>query len=296
MKKILILGKQSPLALAIYELILKETDWKIYLELDNYKSSVINDKLSFQVIQYDKKVLRKIILDIAPNYIINCLSLDDFQLNEDNKKESWDYNVGTIEALSKGAFMTESKLIFFSTDNIFDGNSGPYNEDDLANPINYYGKTKLGSENYCISNNVQFVSIRIPEYYGNNNSTGTNIFYKIINDNKIELATNIFTSPVLLDDIALGVLKIIDKNKLGIYNFAGLDYISEYDYGMMIKEYLSLNKVEIFSYSYDSKKSKTKKLVRGGLINLKSEIELNMKFVGLHSGLTTVRFQINYNN
>jgi dTDP-4-dehydrorhamnose reductase len=296
MKKILILGKQSPLAVAIYELILKETDWKAYLELDNYQSVAEGDNISIMPIIYDKKTLRKIVLEFGPNYIINCLSYDEPEKCEEYKKEAWDFNVGTIEALSKAAFMTESKLIFFSTDNIYNGTNGPYSEDDLPNPLNYYGKTKLGCENYCISNNASFITVRLPEYYGNNNSTGSNIFYKIINNEEIILATNLYTTPVLLDDIAIGVIKIIDKNKSGFYNFSGPDYISEYDYGVKISEYLALDKSIIKPYTYSVEKSKIKKMLRGGLVNLKSEIDLNMNFVNLHSGLTTVRFQINYNS
>jgi len=296
MIKVLILGTQSPIAVSIYELILKETDWKVHLELDNYlvdKSKGINNPIP---IYYDKKTLRKTVIEYGPNYIINCLSLDEPNWTESNKRETWDYNVGNIEALAKAAFITESKLIFFSSDNIYNGLNGPYSETVLPDPINYYGKSKLGCENYCISNNVSFASIRIPEYYGDNNSIGTNIFYKIINKENVKLAVNSFTTPVFLEDIALGVIKLIDKKKSGFYNFGGPDFISEYEYGSKIAEYLNLNKMLIEPYTYNNDKDKDKKMLRGGLINLKTETDLNMKFVNLHSGLTTVRFQINYSS
>ena len=71
--------------------------------------------------------------------------------------------------------------------------------------------------------------------------------------------------------------------------------MSEYEYGIRIGEYLSLDKSKIIPVTYQPQKEKAKKMQRGGLINLKSEIDLDLKFVNLHSGLTTVRFQINYN-
>lgn len=295
MKRILILGKQSPVAVAIYEVLLQETDWNVFLELDNYESDYHKESDIPKTILYDKKQLRKTVIEYSPNYIINCLSIDDPDYIEQNKKFAWDFNVGTIEALSKASLMTESKLLFFSTDNIYNGKNGPYHEEHLPEPVNYYGKTKLGCENHCISNNIPYLSVRLPEYYGSNNSIGSNIFYRLINKQHTKLAVNLFTSPVFVDDIALAVMKMLNKDKFGFYNLAGADYISEYDYGIKIAEYLGLDIRLIEPYSYEPDKNTAKKLIRGGLVNLKSETDLNLKFVNLHSGLTTVRFQINYN-
>jgi len=294
MKRILILGKQSPIAVAIFDILIQETDWKVFLELDNFDSESSKSLGYPNPILYDKKSLRKTVMDFSPNYIINCISIDDPDYIEENKKLAWDYNVGTVEALSKSAFMTESKLVMFSSDKIYNGLNGPYHEEHLPEPVNYYGKTKLGCENHCISNNVPYLSVRLPEYYGNNNVVGNNIFYRIINNEKVKLAVNSFTSPVLIDDIALAVFKMLDKDKYGFYNLAGADYISEFEYGSKVVEYLGLDKNLIEPYTYQYEKDKAKKLLRGGLVNLKSETDLNMKFVNLHSGLTTVRFQINY--
>ncbi len=295
MKKILILGKQSPIAVAVYELILKETDWIVSLELDNYTHSDSDEKY-LEPIFYDKKTIRKVVMDYNPGYIINLLSYDIAEKCEEHRKECWDFNVGTVEALSKAAFMTEAKLIVFSSDNIFDGTNGPYSEDVLPNPLNYYGKTKLGCDNLLLASSIPFTSIRLPEYYGNNNSIGSNIFYNIINKKSMSLSVNSFTNPILLDDIALGVIKIIEGNKTGFYHFGGPDYISEYEYANKIVDYLGMDKSLILPYTYSSENAKIKKYLRGGLINLKSEVELGINFVNLHSGLTTVRFQINYNN
>lgn len=294
MIKILILGKQSPIAGAILDLIIKETDWNVYLELDNYDTEEYQKHGIRKPVLYDKKTIRKTVMGFGPDYIINCLSLNDPEYIEENKKYAWDFNVGTVEALSKSAFMTESKLIIFSTDNIYNGIDGPYHEEHLPDPINYYGKTILGCENYCISNNIPYLSIRIPEYYGNGNTLGNNIFYKLTNNEKISLATNSFTSPILVDDIALAVIKLIEKDRFGFYNLSGADYVSEFEYGSKIIEYFSLSKDLIEPYTYTASKGSAKKLLRGGLINLKSQTDLNINFVNLHSGLTTARYQMNY--
>lgn len=292
--KILILGKQNPLAVSILEHIIQETNWRVFLELDNYDLELYKNEGIHKHILYDKKSLRKTVLEYSPNYIINCLSIDDIDYCEENKKYAWDFNVGTIEALSKATFMTESKLLMFSTDNIYNGMNGPYHEEHLPEPVNYYGKTKLGCENHCISNNVPFLSIRIPEYYGSSNSVGSNIYYRLTNNEKVKLALNCFTSPVLIDDIALAVIKLIEKNRSGFYNIGGSNYVNEVAYGEKIVEFLGLSKELISTYEYIPSKQFANKLLKGGLINLKSETDLNMKFANLNSGLTTTRFQANY--
>lgn len=296
MKKILILGKQNPIAGAILDLMIHETDWNVLLEMDNYDTEVFKLHGLYQPVLYDKKTIRKTILSFAPNYIINCLSLNDPEYIENNRKYAWDFNVGTVEALAKAAFMTESKLVMFSTDNIYSGLDGPYHEEHLPDPVNYYGKTLLGCENYCISNNVPYISVRIPEYYGNGNTLGSNTFFKLINNMEVNLADNVFTSPVLVDDIALSVLKLIEKDRFGFYNIGGSDYVSEFTYGSKIIEYFQLNSELIKPYTYTHNKNTYKKLIKGGLINLKSQTDLNINFVNLHSGLTTARFQMNFLN
>ncbi|MBX3043699.1 MAG: sugar nucleotide-binding protein [Candidatus Kapabacteria bacterium] len=290
MKRILILGKQSRLAVAIYVMLTRETDWKVYFDLDSLDSEKVTDTGQYYPIVYEKKDLRKVVMEYDPDYIVNCLSFDVPEIAEVDKKFAWDYNVGNIEAISKAAMMTDSKLLMFSTDNIYSGINGPYGEDHLPEPVNYYGKTKLGSENHCISNNVPFISVRLPEYYGGTGSNAFNIYYKLINNIEQNLAVNCFTTPVYIDDAALAVLKIILKDKFGFYNLGGPDYVSEYEYGVKLADVLGFEKESIKPYTYSNSKNECRKLIRGGLINIKSETDLNMKFVNLHSGLSSVKF------
>lgn len=173
--------------------------------------------------------------------------------------------------------------------------SGPFNEEHLPEPINYYGKIKLGCENQLIGSNIGFVTFRIPEYYGGVSLLNSNIYYKILNDKKVWLATNSFTTPIYIEDVSVAVLKALYKNKHGFYNLAGNDYVSEYEYGLRIAKYLEKDTklIEPYTYSLTAHKNSANKYLRGGLVNLKAQTDLNCKFVNLHSGLSSIKYQNN---
>ena len=103
--------------------------------------------------------LKDVVNDFKPTIIINSSAYTDVDKAEKNKMLARNINVLGVANLIK-ASKKGTKLIHISSDYVFDGKKGNYKEEDLTYPVNYYGKTKLESENLIIGSNKPYVIFR----------------------------------------------------------------------------------------------------------------------------------------
>ena len=111
------------------------------------------------------------------DYCINCAAFTNVELAEKNREPAFDVNAKGVRNLALACKAHRVKMIHISTDYVFDGEKvGAYLPNDVPNPINEYGKSKLEGENYILQILNQFFIIRTSWLYS---SYGKN-FYKTI--------------------------------------------------------------------------------------------------------------------
>lgn len=235
------------------------------------------------------KEIKKILISLKPSVIINCAAFTNVDLCEEQKAECWKLNVDFVEVIARAAAVTNSQLIHFSTDYIFDGFSGPYSETATPNPINFYGKSKLAAENAIKSIDGKFTIIRTNFLFGPS-QTGKKTFVDYVLDNlsqskPIKVVDSLFSNPILTTDIAKGVRRIIKESYLGVVNFAGPDYVSRYSIACKIAEQKNfdlnlIEKVNIYDIEFLANRP-----IKGGLKNQKALNDLNIKFQNLDNAL-----------
>ena len=93
-----------------------------------------------------KKALEKVFADFRPQVVFHAAAYKHVPLMEENPSQAILTNVKGTKNIVNAAKTTNSKIIYMSTDYVFDGKKGMYKENDESNPINYYGKTKLEGE------------------------------------------------------------------------------------------------------------------------------------------------------
>ncbi len=118
------------------------------------------------------------------------------------------------------------KFVYISSEYVFDGNSGPYGSGSAANPINYYGRTKLEGEKISLKSFPGALVIRLGALYGYNgpDDKETTVSKLIAGLDKPEplKADNIqIKHPILLEDAARTLLKLLDYGASGIYQANG---------------------------------------------------------------------------
>ena len=104
------------------------------------------------------KTIEDTILEIDPDIIINCSAITDVDKIEEESKNAFEVNSYGVQNISKLSEKYSKRFIHISTDSIFDGENGWYNENDRPNPINQYSKSKLKGEELIIKNNSDRVA------------------------------------------------------------------------------------------------------------------------------------------
>lgn len=267
-------------------------------------SDYINKRKRDSIYTFDireKKTLNFILEDEKPDIVINTAAVTDVDACEDNKKLAMELNAILPESLALFSNKYKYHLITFSTDYIYDGKKGPYTEEELPNPLSYYGKSKLAGENAVrIEAEKRSTIIRTNVVYGNSSYQKTDFIRWIINNLKEEKPLKIidgqWCNPTLTDDIAKGVYKIITKKRKGIFNFAGRGYYNRYQIALLIAEIFNFDKKLITKIPSSDLKQKAIRPEKGGLVNLKAEAILGMKFSTLETGLINLKHQLSKEN
>lgn len=296
-KKIVITGASGKIAEATYKYLSNETDYQIILFTSG--SAYIDHRKTDKVYTFDirnKKTLDFIIEDERPDVIINTAAMTDVDACEDDKKNAWLLNSTLVENLASLSKKYKIHLITFSTDYIFDGKDGPYDEDALPNPISYYGKSKLAGENLARTQCDKSTVIRTNVVYGYS-SYGKNDFIRWLIKNleegkKLNIIDGQYCNPTYSEDIAHGVYKAISKKEYGVYNFSGEGYYKRYEIAMKVCEVYNFDKKLVNSIPSKELKQKAKRPEKGGLINLKAKSALGIKFTTLENGLTNLKLKL----
>jgi dTDP-4-dehydrorhamnose reductase len=180
--------------------------------------------------------------DYIPDVIFNCAAYTDVDGCETNKPLADQLNVGLVEDLLKLPF---DKLIHFSTDYVFDGQSGPYAETDPVKPLGYYGQTKLKSEEVLKKGNRPFLIIRSNVLYGRGKNIRPNFLTWLIDglreNRKMQLVTDQFNNPISAINLAGASIEAAFSEINGILHIAGTDYFSRYDIGKIVARKFKLN-------------------------------------------------------
>ena len=127
-----------------------------------------------------------------------------------------------------------SKLVYFSTEYVFDGKGGPYGEEDPVNPVSVYGRTKLEGERAALALDGA-LSVRTTVVYSHNPAS-KNFIMQLINSSrsgaKMRVPSDQISNPTYAPDLAAAALDLAAKGASGIYNVVGPDWLGRYDFAL----------------------------------------------------------------
>ena len=233
-----------------------------------------------------------------PKYVINTAAMTNVDACEDYKNLCDDINVKAVNYLSTACEKYNSHLIHISTDFIFDGKNGPYDEDDEANPLSYYGLSKLKSEQVLQKSNCKWAILRTILLYGTaENLERNNIVLwarKALKDSQeLNIIDDQFRSPTLAEDLAQACYLVIEKEAIGVYNASGKDIMSIYEMVERMADFYKCDKSQINRISSTNLNQKAKRPLKTGFILDKSIKELGYKPHSFEEGLNFLEKQLN---
>jgi dTDP-4-dehydrorhamnose reductase len=179
------------------------------------------------------------VLDSAePNWVINCAALADIDACEDTPELARLLNTDLPTQLAKACFKRGIKLLHLSTDAVFDGQrDGFYSELDVPNPQGVYAKTKLEGERAVLTENPNAIVARV-NFYGwslsGKRSLGEFFFNNLTNNKSMSGFTDAIFCPMLVNDTARMLIRMLQKNLEGLYHVVGPQAMSKYQFGIEV--------------------------------------------------------------
>ncbi|MEN8125533.1 MAG: SDR family oxidoreductase [Bacteroidota bacterium] len=247
MKKILITGSNGLLGQKLIKILVKKHTYNIYGVSKG--ENRLKNKKGYTYINLDitdENNLSKLIEKINPNFIIHTAAMTNVDACELHKKECDIINVDVVRTLAENCKKKDIHLIHISTDFIFDGEKGFYKEEDIPNPINYYGLSKLKSEGIIINSNIKHTILRTILVYGLTDDNKNNIVSWIIDSIKSKQQINIVTDqlrmPTLVDDLAQAGIFALENNIEGVFNVSSNQLMSIYEIAIEVANVFCLDK------------------------------------------------------
>ena len=190
------------------------------------------------------------ILDSAqPEWLINCAALADLDACEANPDLACHLNTDLPAQMAKACKARGISFVHISTDAVFDGKKdGFYSEEDTPNPLGIYSKTKLEGERAVLSEDENAIVVRVNFYgwsLGGRRSLAEFFFRNLTNNKSMSGYTDVVFCPMLVNDTARVLVKMLKNGLGGLYHLVGPQAMSKYQFGVEIARKFSLEESEI---------------------------------------------------
>jgi dTDP-4-dehydrorhamnose reductase len=233
------------------------------------------------------------------NFILHLAAKADVDGDLGEEGEAWKINVQGTANVAEIARETGKKIIYISTDFVFDGTKPEgefYVETDNPNPLNWYAETKYQGEVKVEESGADYIILRIAYPYRAAYELKPDFMRAIkkrLEDNlPVAAVTDHIFCPTLIDDIAIAIGALVKNDAKGIYHAVGSEPISPYDAVIQIAETFNLDKSLISKTTREEFfKDRAKRPFNVALKNDKIE-QLGVKMKGFSEGLHIVKSQL----
>ena len=286
--KLLVLGGSGLIGNAL----LKNSKNEFDILTTFYKNHIsIKNVRSFQYsFPNDLNNLRELLEKEKPDVLVNTMGYSNIDFCELNKSDTEMLHVEVTEKICKICENIGTKQIFLSSDYVFDGEKGNYSEDDVPNPVNYYGLSKLKAEQLILKNPINTV-IRTSVIYDWDYRARffNSVIKNLQNNQEINATTDVYNSVTFLDNLVESIFKVITLNQNGIFHVVDSACVNRFEFAEMIAKIFRLDKnlIKIASVQ-DEPKNIAKRPKNACLNNSKAKKELGLNFNTIEEGVSRV--------
>lgn len=219
-----------------------------------YNTTTINiegDKF-YKLNVVDKTSVNALMQEINPDIVIDAAYKRNTMYCEDNQDEAYKVNIDGVRNVVNACKITNSKMVFFSSDQVFDGSKRRYLEEDELAPLNVYGKQKVIAEKIVKDNLDDWLILRASYIYawspGSDNFISW-VLNELNNMCGVKISCDQFVTPIHVDNVVDMLIKLLEIGRTGIYHIGDGECLSKYEFVKMIKETFNLDEAMIIPVS-----------------------------------------------
>ncbi len=298
MKKILVTGSNGLLGQKLVYKLKARPD--VELVATARGANRLLDQTGYTFYQLDienRENVDEVIDAVKPDHIIHTAAMtqvDDCELDHAACDRA---NVDAVQYMVNAAERNNCHFVHISTDFIFNGEEGPYDEEGVADPLSYYGNAKWKGELIVQQSKLKWAILRTVLVYGIvDNMSRSNIVLwakgALEKGEPINVVDDQFRSPTLAEDLADGCILAVDKQATGIYNISGKDQLSIIDLVRTVADYYGLDKSLINPVSSKTLNQPAKRPPVTGFILDKARRELGYNPHSFTEGIALMEKQL----
>jgi dTDP-4-dehydrorhamnose reductase len=298
-KKILITGSNGLLGQKLVDLLIHnaEIDLVATSRGENKLAQVVPELRFVSMDVADESQVNKVIAAEKPTHIIHTAAMTNVDECEINREACWQLNVDAVQYLVNACEQHHVFFVHLSTDFIFDGEDGPYNEEASPNPISYYGESKLAAEEIVMRSKTKWAILRTVLVYGIVHDYGrSNIVLWVKNSleakKNIQVVNDQFRTPTLAEDLAMGCWLVVDQDAEGVFNISSKEVLTPYDMAMQVADYFQLDKSYITEANASNFSQTARRPPRTGFDISKAENILGFKPHTFSEGIAVLSSQL----
>lgn len=235
--------------------------------------------------------IEKVVLKYKPDFIINSAALTQIDNIENNSDKAFAVNAQGAQNVAQVANKNKIKFIHISTDSIFDGNIGMYDENATPNPLNEYAKSKKLGEDLVMKIVDDFIIVRT-NFYGFHKG-GKFLFNWMLqnfhNKKKFIGFDNVIFNPLEIQNLSEMLIELLHLDFSGIIHLSSNEIMSKYEFGLKIAKILKLNSNLITKGSLEQSKFIAKRPLNTSLSNKRAKKILKTKFLNVEDWLKQIQ-------
>jgi dTDP-4-dehydrorhamnose reductase len=233
-KRILIIGASGFLGHAIFRYLQQDLSGHYEVTGTYCSSSPAHFLKKLDITSYAE--LERYLMETSPDFILLAAGNKNVQECEADYSRAYALNTQPVESIISiiSRHKLSSRLLYFSTDYVFNGKTGQYRDTDLPSPSTNYGKTKYLAEQALLNSAIDYKIIRTAAVMGRGGIFFDWLIDKICNENDVSMFDNVFFSPTPVtffsgmvarcvadyDDVPQKILHIVGETRLNRYQFA----------------------------------------------------------------------------
>jgi dTDP-4-dehydrorhamnose reductase len=242
----------------------------------------------------DPTQVRECLGEISPKTIYLTAALTHVDYCENHPEDAARRNLDGPREVAREADRRGAKLVFYSTEYVFDGKNGPYDEEAKTAPLNVYGRIKLAAEQAIGEICTDYLIIRTTVVYGWERQSANfamQIYQRVKAGAEMTIPDDQIGNPTLAEYLAETTVSLVDRGVTGIVNVVGRDLIPRSDFARALVRLYGGDVRRVIPVSTASLKQKATRPLRGGLRTEKLEKLLGTRALSLEESLQRLRNQ-----
>lgn len=195
----------------------------------------VDDLMSLDIT--DRVAVEELLAEHRPEVVYLSAALTAVDYCEGHEEEAWKINVGGADAVAAAAARIDAKVVFFSTEYLFDGVSGPYGEDEPISPLSAYGRSKAEAERAVCALTPDHLIVRTTVVYSWHPGAANfamQVWDRLSAGQPVRVPNDQVGNPTLASYLADATVRLARSDARGIVNVVGRDRVSRSEFAVRL--------------------------------------------------------------